>query len=609
MSEFPAAPGGHAIFSLALTAVALFLFTRKRIPLELSSLGLLAVLATSFALAPFATAEGPVDPVRFYLGFGHEALITVCALMVMGQGLVHTGALEPVGRVLTRAWEISPRVSLLMTLLVSGVLSAFINNTPIVVLMLPILISVCLRTRTPASRVLMPMGFATLVGGMTTTIGTSTNLLVVTVAEGMGQARLGMFDFLLPAALGAGVALVYLWLVAPLLLPERAIDLTDSSPRVFQARLHLDEDSAAVGKTVSEARKLSGDGINIVRIRRGEHLIVPLPDAVLQAGDRLRVTDTAQRIRTAATNLGAALYSGDTPVDEEHPLRAENQTVAEIAVVGGSALDGTNLRYTAFLQRYQLIVLALHRAGRDIWKPAEDIMDVTLQQGDVLLVQGAREDIRKLKQSPEFLVLDATAEVPSTRHAPLALGVLFAVVISAAAGWLPIAVSSVAGALVLLATGCLRLGAAIRALSAPVIFIVAASLALGDALVTTGASQYLTDLFLFATRDAPPMVMIGALMLLMAVFTNVVSNNAAAVIGTPIGIGIAQQLGVAAEPFILAVLFGANLSFVTPMSYKTNLLVMSAGGYRFSDFTRVGIPLTLLLWLTYTVILGTLYWP
>ena len=604
---FPVVPNGHALFSMLLTAVALFLFTRKSIPLEISSLALLVFLALSFAIFPYEFQGEHFEATAFIEGFGHEALITVCSLMVVGQGLVHTGALEPIGRLLTKAWSKAPFFSFLMTLIVSAVLSAFINNTPIVVLFLPILISVCLRTKSPASRVLMPMGFATLVGGMGTTIGTSTNLLVVSVAQDMGFPEIGMFDFVLPAAIVSGVAILYLWLIAPRMLGERQVGLEDSSPRLFTAFLNLDEESPVAGKTLADAKALAADGINVVRIRRGDHFIIPLPDAVLQVGDRIRVMDTSAKIRGAAEALKATLYSGEQEVDDEHPLNAENQTLAEIAVVAGSRLDRTNLRYTSFLERHQLVVLGLHRAGRDIWKSSEDIMDVTLEQGDVMLVQGNKDEIRKLKQDTEFLVLDSSVEVPSTEKSYIALLTLLAVVITAATGILPIAVSSLTGAMIMLATRSLRLGGAIRAVSSSVYFVVVASLALGQALTVTGASGYLTDVFLFFTQGAAPVIVLSALMLLMAILTNVVSNNAAAVIGTPIGIGIAQQLGVDPEPFILAVLFGANLSFATPMSYKTNLLVMSAGGYTFNDFLKVGIPLTVLMWLSYSWVLGALY--
>ncbi|MFP6837472.1 MAG: SLC13 family permease [Pseudomonadales bacterium] len=597
------APNGHAIAVMLLTVLALYLFTRERIPLELSSFGLLTILAVGFSLVPYPGLRAT----DFFLGLGHEALVAVCALMVVGQGLVHTGALEPVGRALGTIWGKAPFLSFLATLIVGAVLSAFMNNTPIVVLLLPILISVCLRTSSSASRILMPMGFATLVGGMATTIGTSTNLLVVSVAEDLGMQRFGMFDFALPAVIAGGVALIYLWLVAPRLLPERSIYLEDASPRLFDARLHLDEGSAVADKSLADAISLTGGDMNVVRIRRGDAYIMPLPDATLREGDSLRVRDTPQKLKSFEEALKARLYSDDHEVDDDHPLSAGTQILAEVAVVQGSSLDRTNLRFARFLSRYQLVVLALHRAGKEVWRPTEEIQDVILQQGDILLVQGARDQIAALKRSTEFLVLDASVDLPHTAKAPLALVILAAVVAFAATGVMPIAISATAGAALLLVTRCLNLGGAIRAISPAVFFVVAASLALGQALTATGATDYITALFLAATLGASPTVILSALMLMLAVLTNVVSNNAAAVIGTPIAISIASQLGMPAEPFVLAVLFGANMSYATPMAYKTNLLVMSAGNYSFADFVKVGVPLTILMWLTLTWVLSAMY--
>ncbi len=588
---------------LALTVLALYLFTRDRIPLELSSLGLICLLGVGFSLFPF----GNVEPTAFFLGFAHEALIAVCALMVLGQGLVRTGALEPVGTALGRIWGRAPWLSLLATLLVGAVLSAFVNNTPIVVLLLPILISVCLRTSTSAAAVLMPMGFATLVGGMATTIGTSTNLLVVSVANDLGLERFGMFDFAVPACIAGAVAIVYLWLVAPRLLPERPIELEDASPRLFEARLHIAPGSAWVDRTLADIKAATEGDMNVVRIARGDTFVMPLPDVTLREGDSLRVQDTPSRLKGFEKTLGLPLYSGEHVVDDEHPLSAGNQMLAEVAVVQGSPLDRANLKFARFLSRYQLAVLALHRAGKDIWQPREEIQEVILQPADILLVQGPKEQIAALKQSTEFLVLDASRNLPRTEKATLALITIISVVLLAATGIMPIAISATAGAAVLLLTRCLNLGDAIRAISPSVYFVVVASLALGYALVTTGATEFVTSVFLAVTSEASPTVILSALMLLLAVLTNVVSNNAAAVIGTPIAVSIADQLGLPPEPFVLAVLFGANMSYATPMAYKTNLLVMSAGNYRFSEFVKVGVPLTVLMWLTLTWVLSALY--
>jgi di/tricarboxylate transporter len=453
----------------------------------------------------------------------------------------------------------------------------------------------------------MPVGFATIIGGTSTTIGTSTNLLVVSVANDLGLERIEMFDFFVPAAIAGGVAILYLWLIAPLLLPIRKVKLNDSSPRIFQARLVIDEKSPAVGLTLAQTKALLSDEIRFVRVRRGDTYLLPLPDVVLQAGDRLRVRDTVSNIRNAEEVLKAALYTGGALVDENNPLKAENQSVAEIAVVAGSNLAGGTLRDTRFLDEHQLLVIALHRAGKDVWSAHEEIMDVVLEPGDVLLVQGEKSNILKMKMNMDFMVLDASEEVAGTAKAPIVMATLVAVVAASSFGFVPIAISSMVGVFVLLATRSIRLKVARRAINPSVVLVVVASLAIGQALQITGASDYLAEMFLYFFQNSSPTVVLSALMFMMAVLTNIVSNNAAAVIGTPIAIGIAQQLGAPPESFVLAVLFGANLSFVTPMSYNTNLLVMSAGNYTFNDFVRVGLPLTVIMWISYTLILSNLY--
>ena len=599
----PDIPNPHALASMLLTVIALILFSRERLRLEITSLGLICLLAMGFSIFPF----GDLKPTAFFSGFGHEALIAVSALMVMGQGLVQTAALEPVGRLLGRFWTRLPYLSFMLTLAVGAVLSAFVNNTPIVVLLLPILVSVCLRAKTSPLKILMPMGFATLIGGMGTTIGTSTNLLVVSVASDLGLERLGLFDFVYPAAIGGLVGLAYLWLIAPLLLPARDIQLSDGSPRLFDGRLHLSEESPVVGKTLSEAANLCDSKLEVMRIRRGEAAILPLPDVILRAGDRLRVRDRPQNLKLFEDALKATLHDLDPGNEAQKPLAAEHQSLAEIAVVAGSRLDRTSLSSVRFLDQFQLVPLALHRAGREILGSDDNIERTQLRPGDILLVQGARQQIARLKRSAEFLVLDATVDLPQSRKAPIALGIFVAVVAAAATGLMPIAVSAAAGACLLLLTRCLSVGNGIRAINSSVFFVVVASLALGRALVETGATDYLTDAFLFATLGAKPLVILGALMLMLALLTNLVSNNAAAVVGTPIAIGIAQRLGLPPEPFVLAVLFGANMSYVTPMSYQTNLLVMSAGNYRFAEFVKVGAPLTVLMLVALTWALGEIY--
>ena len=601
----PDIPNAHAFAVLLLTVLALVLFTREKIPLESSSLFVVVALIIGFELFPFSGPFGTLSPVDFFHGFGHEALIAVCALMVAGQALVRTGALEPVARRLGRFWKKAPLLALLLTLVVGAFLSAFMNNTPIVVLMLPMLIGAAIRSKTPTAGVLLPMGLATLIGGMSTTIGTSTNLLVVSVASDMGMERFQMFDFMLPVVLAGTIALLYLWLVAPRIIPDRRPPLTEESRRVYAAQLPIGKGSPHVGKSLSSLLHKVGPEIHVRRILRDENLMIsPLPDVRLKAGDRLMVTDTIAQLREYQALLGTELQE---VTGQDLHLIGQDLQLAEVAVTLGSRLQGKLLGNIRLKEQYGLEVLALHSTGktRDVDTPG--LRHRLLEPSDVLLVQGSAKDITRLKVSGELLVLDGTLDLPRTRKAPLALAIMVTVILLAALDILPIAASALFGVMTMLASGCLRWRDATNALSAQVILIIVASLALGSALMRTGGADWLALVFLALAADAPPWAILSGLMLLMAVLTNIVSNNAAAVIGTPIAISIAMELGLPLEPFVLSELFGANLSFVTPMAYKTNILVMNAGGYRFIDFVRVGTPLMLLMWVALSAILALSY--
>lgn len=599
----------HALAVMFLTVIALFLFTRENFPIETSSLIILVALTVGFTLFPYTKDDETLHALDFFSGFGHEALIAVCALMIAGQGLVRTGALEPVGRLLSRLWIPYPKISFLLTLLIGAILSAFVNNVPIVILLLPILTAVSLRTKTPASKILMPMGFSTLLGGMSTTIGTSTNLLVVSVAVDMGLKSFGMFDFFLPVSIAAIIAIFYLWIIVPLFIPNREAPFSDTSPRIFSAKLMIIKDSISENLTIEELIKKTDGQMKISRLYRSSSdiYIFPTNNIKVKADDMLVVEDTPENLKSYETILDAALYTNLGAVDNEHPLKADDQQIAEVIISQGSKLNNTTLSRTRFLKRKNLLCLALHKSGRTPKTIIKDISDITLKEGDVLLVQGKTEHIADLKRSRELLVLDATSDVIQSEKAPYAFLIMFAIVLVSALGILPIAISATFGVLLMFLTNCINWKDASNALNTQVILIVVASLALGQALLKTGAASYLANIFVSAMEGSSTAVMLSGLMLLMAIITNIVSNNAAAVIGTPIAIGIALQLNLPPEPFVLAVLFGANMSYATPMAYKTNLLVMTAGGYTFNDFLKVGIPLTIIMWLTFSWLLPLLY--
>ncbi len=597
---------------LLLTVVALFLFTRDNIPLESSSLAIFVILVGGFTLFPYTEdGEVVVGPGDFFLGFGNEALVAICALMMVGKALETTGALQPLATVVGRAWSSRPVLALLTTLVAGAVLSAFMNNTPIVVLLMPILVGASLRSKFPVSGVMLPMGLATIVGGMSTTIGTSTNLLVVGISRDMGMHEFTMFEWVLPVAIVGGAGIIYLWLIAPRLVPDRTPPMADTSPRIFSAQLHVKEGGFADGKSLSEVLAKADGNLRIDKIQRTESLfLAKLPSVIIQPGDRLFVKDSPENLKHYEQLLGATLYNisdSEHPIDEDTPLRAEGQQLAEVVITRGSPLHLRSLAAARFSSSYGLLPLALHRARAPSSQITSDLQMIRLRAGDVLLVQGTSEAIANLKASGTMLVLDGTTNLPQTHHAKRALSIMAFVVLAAALGFMPISVSALVGLGLMIATGCLSWRDAASSVSIPVVMIIVTALALGRALVDTGMVDAIAMNFVGAASALPAPAILSAFMLLMIVMTNIVSNNAAAVIGTPIAIGIANQLGVSSEPFVLAVLFGANMSFATPYGYQTNLLVMTAGGYKFSDFLRVGIPLTVIMWIGFSLVLPFLY--
>jgi di/tricarboxylate transporter len=528
--------------------------------------------------------------------------------MILAKGLETTGALQPIAQSLAGLWADRPQLAFLATLLTVAVLSMFLNNTPVVAAVLPLLVAVSLRARVAPAGILMPIGYATIIGGSATTIGTSTNLLVVAVAADLGMREMQMFDFALPILIVGSVAVLFLWLVAPRLIPDRRPPLTDVAPRVFDAKLRINEESVAEGKKLAEVLAYTRGRMKVSRVARGNLSLVKLPSVVIGAGDRLHVRDTAENLKEFERLLGATLLAGETDEDvtPEHPLRSD-QHLAEVVVTQGSALDGASLDSSRVLSAYELVPLALHRTGSGSDDTNETMTGEILNVGDIVLVQGSTEALERLKRSGQVLVLDGRITVPRTERASAALTIMAAVVAFAALGVLRISIAALLGVALLLATRCLTWRDAIGALDRRIILVIVASLALGLALTATGAAAYIASLYVALVGSLPIPIALAGFILIMALLTEVVTNNAVAVLGTPIAFGVAQQLGAPIEPFVLAVLFGANMSYMMPMGYQTNLLVMSAGGYRFSDFVRVGLPLQMIMWIGLSFVLPALY--
>ena len=600
------APNAHAVAAILITLIVFWLFAKGRVRIELISLSLIAVLAVGFYFFPFEQEGRYTGMEVAFGGFSHEALVAICCLMLLGRGLLSTGALRPAVRILARVWRLNRTMGLLFTLIVCGGLSMFVNDTPVLVLALPILLELAAHSGVSASRTLMPVNSAILIGGMSTTIGTSTNLLVVSIAQDLGMPTFGVFHFTGIALLGAAIALPYAWLVMPLLLRSGSAAAT-KAPRSFDASLHVTEASGLVSTPLSRVSKRVGEGLTVVGIeRKGSPVTHSGTEDVIESGDVVVVTGAIAPLRHASEELKSPLVRPEL-LDSMRTFDDDNdkeRITAEIVIGAGSSLIGQSVRSARLADRYGVAVIGIHRAvSAGARYRTSDPLDV----GDIVLIEGTPRRIRELELSELVLILEGASRTPRTELANLALLIMAAVIAIAATRIVPIAIAALAGCIGMFATGCLRFERADRALSGQVILLVAASIALGRTLVETGAAGWLGIVFATGLQVLPPAGMVAAVMVFAAVLTNFISNATAAAVATPIAFSIAGQLAIPAEPMIAAVLFGANLCFVTPMAYQTNLMIMAAGEYRFSDYVRAGLPLAILLVLTLSVLLVRKY--
>lgn len=590
----------HAAAVILITAVTFWLFAKEQLPVQSTALLALLALMLLFGIFPYGDGgERTLGPEEFLAGFGHPALVTISFLMVLGHGLSTTGALEPLIRALARIWSYVPQLSFLLILVFCFLVSAFVNDTPVVVMMMPVLVAIAARMGGSAAQTLLPMNYAVLIGGMATTIGTSTNLLVVGIAEDLGLPAFHLFDFWHIVAIAAAIALPYLWLVVPRLLPRQQGERRRSQRLQFDAALEIQPGGFAAGRALQQIMRRARGFSPLLVLREGIE-VSPLPDLRVRPEDRVLVRAVPGDIREYATVLGAWTH----PRERDEISGMPDQTFAQVLVTSDSDIGGAQPTARQFADQYRLAVIGIHRPQHE--RPVDP--DATLlHTGDVLLVRGHRDDVERLRNATGVLILDAMQELPHTRRAPLALAIMAGVVLLAATGVLPMVLASAVGVAAMLLTRCLGWREATDALSSKVIMIVVASLALGEALTVTGMIALAGEALALLHAYVPAAVMVAALMLLMTVVTNFVSNNAAAIIGTPIAVAMASTMGVDPRPFVLAVLFGCNLCYATPMAYQTNLLVMSAANYQFRDFVRAGLPLTVMMWLTLTWLLAREY--
>ncbi|MBT3792556.1 MAG: SLC13 family permease [Rhodospirillales bacterium] len=605
----------HIWMSIGLIGVAVYLYVSERLNIERSSMVILALLLLGFSLVPMAPMAGfqKIDAALLLSGFANPALIAVLCLLIMGQGLVRTGALDWVVRFILRITGGNGYAAIALTFAAVLLSSPFINNTPVVIIFIPILESVALQHNISVSRIMMPLSFVAILAGMTTLMGSSTNLLISGALSQSGERALGFFDFAVPGLVLVGVGILYLAFIAPKLLKDRTSPIaqfTEGPHRRFIAQLTVTESSKLVGEDV-RFDLLGIRGSRVILSQRDEQATAPPFDGLtVQPGDTLVVLATRDALAEAQTtypHLHFAVSDEDLPADEEMRkarLRAD-QVLVEVLVAPGSDFIGHTLKDAGFHANFGCLVLGIERRAHVLRKA---ITDVRIREGDVLVLQGTEADLDQVRGHQGFVMMDASALSLPPRHLAELAGIIFAAtVITAACGILPIAVAAFSGAVLMVLTHVLTLRQAFQAVDRRIFFLVGAALGLNAALTNTGGALFIAEGLIHALDGVGPVALLSGFFLVVAVMTNVLSNNATAVLFTPIAISLAHGLGVDPFPFVLAVLFGANCSFATPIGYQTNLLVLGPGHYTFSDFIRTGGPLVLVMWITFTLFVPWYY--
>jgi len=583
---------------LVLVVIVFFGFIREVLAPDVVALSAVSILLISGILSPHDALSV----------FSNGAPITVGAMFVLSAALERTGVIGILAQFLGRAADKTPVIAVGSLLISVAFTSAFVNNTPIVVLMTPVVIGLSQTLSMAPSKLLIPLSFASIFGGMTTLIGTSTNILVDGVAQTHGMKPIGMFEITLMGLILGGAGLVYLFLVGRWLLPSRetlASLLPKASDRHFVTDVLIPIDSPLIGKPLGDAGFTEDRGFRVIDvIRRDISLAWRMKDLELEAGDRLV-------IRSKMDDMLGLREAGDVKFGTRdahaiEPIAARETVIVEGVVGPRSRSSGRYIDDLNLMRLYGAFILAVHRQGENI---TGNFNQIRLRVGDTLLLEGPPESIRDLFEAQELINLTEPDARPFRRSkAPIAIGAVAGVMALATFGVLPISALAIIAATLVVALGCVKPEEAYESIQWNILMLIFGMLALGIAMEKTHAAALIVDLFASAVSGLGPVAVLSALYLITSILTEMMSNNATAILMTPIAIGIADQMGLDARPFVVAVMFAASASFSSPIGYQTNTFVYNAGGYKFIDFVKVGVPLNLMFWALATFFIPQI-WP
>ena len=587
--------------TLGVLVVALVAFVAEWLPVDLTALFVAIALVVL----------GLVTPEEGVAGFGNTATITVMAMFILSAGISRTGVILVVRDWLVKWGGKNANQQIFILGLVVGPITAFINNTAVVAVFLPIVEDWCKKQGISPSKLLIPLSYATVLGGMITLIGTSTNILASGVSKKLGYGEFGLFQFTKLGLITFAVGLVYLALFAPKLLPDRvspSANLEGYGLKDYVSEVVISPRSSLIGQTLRSSEIQRKFDIDILElIRDGSHFPQPVADKKLLAGDILLVRGGRQELLNIRDERGLDIVPdvkfGKKELDAE--LSSNEDEVAEVLILSNSRLVGTTIKDLRFRQRYNATVLAIRR-GEELLR--ERLGQTPLKFGDLLLVQGPRESFKGLQTSRELLVMEPRdVETLRADKAWVAIAITLGVIVVSAFNWMPILVSALLGVALMVVTGCLKPGEIYGAVRWDIIFLLAGLLPLGTAMDKSGATKWLASHLLSVGGNFSGFWVLTFFYIATTLLTEILSNNAAVVLMIPIAAEVAKTLGLNPLAFIYAVTFAASNSYLTPIGYQTNTMVYGPGGYKFLDFTRVGAPLNLILTILTPTLIVWLY--
>ncbi|MBX3334773.1 MAG: sodium-coupled transporter [Nitrospira sp.] len=586
------------VLVLIVVLSAVILFITEKVPLDLVALTIIATLM----LSRIITLEEGLS------GFSNPATVTVGAMLVLSAGLFKSGAVNILGAGLHRLSRFGSRIMTLTMMTCIGAISAFINNTAAVAMLLPVVMDTARNMRMAPSKLLMPLSFASMFGGVCTLIGSSTNILVSSIAERYGQPGLGMFEMTQLGLVFFFGGTVYMLVIGSRLIPDRRME--DDLTQRFAMGEYLTEivllpQAKSVGRTIADAPLGKDIDLEILEVRRhAGRLQFPGPHTMLQADDILLVRCNAAQITRLQEREGITLKSEMQWRDKD--LESDETRLMEAVVAPYSVLDGRSVRGIRFKDNFGATVLAIRHHGELVH---ENLNARILRGGDMLLLKVRTDSFKRLRDSPAFIMLsDVGLSTFRTKKLLTALAIIAAVVGAAALNVVPIVISAISGCALLILTGCLTMEEAYQAVEWKIIFLLAGVLTLGVALEKTGTALLLSKWLIATVGLWGPIALVSVFYLITSLLTEAMSNNATAALLTPIAIAAAQSLEVDPRPFLMAITFAASASFMTPVGYQTNTLIYGPGQYTFTDFLRVGAPLNILFWVLATIFIPV-FWP